>query len=92
MTNLLTKLRNSNAKRYRLHFVDSLVVVNCNSQSAASKVIIANSRGGRFLLKISEIWVGFGPVGNNEKKMGTDYEQLLRAFFLCFQGKKSKFL
>ena len=69
MTNLLTKLRNSYAKRYRLHFVDSL-------ESAASKFIIPNSRGGRFLLKISEIWVGFGPVVNNEKKMGTDYEQL----------------
>ena len=53
------KLRDSNAKRYRLHFVDSLIVVNCNSQSAASKVSIAKSRVGKFLWKISEIWAGF---------------------------------
>ena len=33
---LVNKLRNSNGKKYWLHFVDSLVVVNCNSQSAAS--------------------------------------------------------
>ena len=31
------------------------------------------------------IWAGFGPVGKTEKKMA-DYEQLLRAFFSCFQG------
>ena len=36
----------------------------------AYKVIIEKSRGGRFLWKISEIWAGFGPDGNTEKKLG----------------------
>jgi hypothetical protein len=26
-----------------------------------------------------KIWAGFGPVGKNEKKMGANYEQLVRA-------------
>jgi hypothetical protein len=28
-----------------------------------------------------EIWAGFGPVGNTEKKVWADYEQLLRPVF-----------
>ena len=36
-----------------------------------------------------EIWAGFGPVGNIEKKVWADYEQLLRVFFSCFQGQKN---
>ena len=35
-----------------------------------------------------EIWADFGPVGSTEKKMGADYEQLLRAVFLCLLGQK----
>ena len=35
-----------------------------------------------------EIWAGFGPVGNTEKKIGADYEQLLRVFFHVFRGEK----
>ena len=35
-----------------------------------------------------EIWAGFGPVGNTEKKNWADYEQLLRAVFSCFQEQK----
>ena len=31
-----------------------------------------------------EKWADFGPVGNTEKKIGDDYEQLLRAFFSSF--------
>ena len=38
-----------------------------------------------------EIWAGFGPVGNTEKKIGADYEQLLRTVFSCFQGQKKQF-
>ena len=38
-----------------------------------------------------EIWAGFGPVGNTEKKIGADYEQLLRAVFSCFHGQKIGF-
>ena len=34
----------------------------------AKKVIIEKSRGGRFLWTGIEIWAGFGPVGNAEKK------------------------
>ena len=34
------------------------------------------------------IWAGFGLVGNIEKTILADYEQLLRAFFSCFQGQK----
>ena len=36
----------------------------------------------------NEIWAGFGPVGNTKKKLGADYEQLLRAVFSCFLGQK----
>ena len=53
-----------------------------------TKVIIDNPRGRRFLGKISDIWAGFGPVGNTEKKNWADDEQLLRAVFPCFQGQK----
>ena len=37
-----------------------------------------------------EIWTDFGPVGNTEKKIGADYEQLLKAVFLCFHGQFKK--
>jgi hypothetical protein len=32
----------------------------------------------------------FGPVGNNEEKMGADYEQLLMAIFSCFHEQKNR--
>ena len=35
------------------------------------------------------ISVGFWPVGNIEKKLGADYEQLLRVVFSCFQEQKN---
>jgi hypothetical protein len=35
-----------------------------------AKVIIEKSCGWRFQWKVSEIWFGFGPVGNTEKKIG----------------------
>ena len=34
---------------------------------------------------------GLRPVGNTEKKIGADYEQLFRAVFSCFQGQKKSF-
>ena len=37
-----------------------------------------------FLWKKYEIWADFGSVGNTEKKVWADYEQCLRAVFLCF--------
>ena len=40
----------------------------------------------------NEIWAGFGPVDSYRsailKKIGADYEKLLRVFFSCFQGQK----
>ena len=37
----------------------------------------------------NEIWAGFGLIGNTEKKkLGTDYEQLLRVFFFMILGAK----
>ena len=60
--------------------------------SSSYKVIIEKLRGGRFLWKISEIWAGFWLVGNTEKKIWTDHEQLLRVVFLCFYGQKKYFL
>ena len=39
------------------------------SFNGRNKGIIEKSRGGRFLWKIFEIWAGFGPVDNHEKKM-----------------------
>ena len=35
-----------------------------------------------------EIWAGFGPVGNTEKKNWANYEQLLSADLTCFHGQK----
>ena len=38
-----------------------------------------------------EIWAGFGTVSITEKKkLGADYEQLLRPVFSCFHGQKIK--
>ena len=50
------------------------------------KVIIHKSHDEQMEQKI-EIWAGFGPVGNTEKKWAY-YEQLLRAFFSRFSGAK----
>ena len=33
-----------------------------------------------------QIWAGFGPIGNTEKRNWADYEQLLRSFFFMFPG------
>ena len=44
--------------------------------------------GSHFYGTEYEIWADFGPVGNTEKNVWADYEQLLRAFFSCFHGKK----
>ena len=48
--------------------------------------------GRRFYGTENEIWAGFGPVGNTEKKIGADYEQVLRVFFSCFQGQKNNLI
>ena len=50
------------------------------------------SRAGRhFYGTENEIWAGLGPVLGwlaILKKMGADYEQLLRVFFQVFKGRK----
>ena len=33
-------------------------------------------------------WAGVWPIGNTEKKVWADYEQLFVAVFSCFQGRK----
>ena len=35
-----------------------------------------------------EIWAGFGPVGITEKTFLVNYEQLFRAVFYVFMGKR----
>ena len=37
-----------------------------------------------------DIRADLGPVGNTEKKIGADYEQLLRAVFSSFHGEKNQ--
>jgi hypothetical protein len=41
-----------------------------------------------FYGKENEIWAGFGVVGNIEKKLGANYEHLLRVFFFMFLAAK----
>ena len=53
-----------------------------------SKPFYRSRTGRHFYGKGNEIWAGFGPVGNTEKNFWADYEQLLRAVFLCFHGQK----
>ena len=53
------------------------------------KVSILSCTKRHFYGTENEISVGFGPVGNTEKKMGADYEILLRVVFSCFQGQKN---
>ena len=39
----------------------------------------------------NQFWAGLGSRASTwKKKFWADYEQLLRAFFLCFQGQKKK--
>ena len=55
--------------------------------SSQSHYICRSPAGRHFYGTENEIWAGFGPVGNNEKKIGTDYEQLLSAVFYVFMAK-----
>ena len=49
---------------------------------------IENAQGAIFYKTEYEILADFGPAGNTEKNFWADYEQLLRAVFLCFHGQK----
>ena len=58
----------------------------------ASKSLYRCCAGRHFYGAENEIWAGFGPpVSNTEKKIGADYEQLLRVIFSSFQGQKNIF-
>ena len=52
------------------------------------KSLYRSCAGRHFYGTENEIWAGFRPVGNTEKKLGGDHEQLLRVFLSCFQGQK----
>ena len=54
-----------------------------------AKSLYRSPAGRHFYETKSVIWAGSGPVGNTEKIIWADYEQLLRAFFLCFHGQKN---
>ena len=54
------------------------------------KVIIKKSCGGKFLLKIAEIWASFWLVGYTEKKIWVDCGQLLRVVFHVFRAGQKK--
>ena len=43
---------------------------------------------GDFYGTAIENWVGFGLIGSTEKRVWTDYEQLLRLIFFMFSGAK----
>ena len=53
-----------------------------------SKSLYISRAASNFYRTGIEIWAGFGPVGNTEKTIGADYEQLLRSVFSCSQGQK----
>ena len=59
-----------------------------NMQSIQAKSLYISHAMSNFHGTEIEIWAGFGPVGNTEKKIWADYDQFLRAVFSCIQGQK----
>ena len=55
---------------------------------SGAESLYRSSAGSHFYGTEYEIWADFVPVGNTEKKIGADYEQLLRVFFHVFRGEK----
>ena len=49
-----------------------------------SKSLQRSPKVGDFYGTGIEIWAGYGPIGNTEKRVWADYEQLLRVFFHIF--------
>ena len=81
--------------RYSNYSLNMCLLTEVVILAIRSKVIVYNCRsraGSHFYGTEYEIWADFGPVGNTEKKMGADYEQLLRAVFYCFRGQKKCYL
>ena len=52
-----------------------------------AKSLYRSCAGRHFYGTENVIWPSFGPVGNSEKKIWADYEQLLSALFSCL-GKQ----
>jgi hypothetical protein len=48
------------------------------------KSLCRSREGSHFYGTEYEIWANFGLVGSTEKKIGGDYEQLLRPVSSCF--------
>ena len=55
---------------------------------SATKSLYRSRAGRLFYGTENKIWAGFGLVGNTEKQIGADHEQLLRSVFSCLQGQK----
>ena len=82
------KLKFVNAiDKYHYLSTDSDDLAKANEQ-LKGKVILEKSLGGRFLWKISEIWAGFWPVDNTEKKIGPIMSKFWGQFFHVFMVKK----
>ena len=59
--------------------------MHCIVRDEAKVIIYISFSVSIFYGTENEIWAGFGPVGSTEKKIfWANYEQLLRAVFLCF--------
>ena len=56
---------------------------------ACTKSLYISCAADNFYGTDIEIWAGFGPVGSTEKKIGTYYEQFLKAVFLIFSWTKN---
>ena len=52
------------------------------------KSLYRSGAGRHFYGTVNVIWAGFGSVGNTEKKVKADCEQLLKAVFYVLMGKK----
>ena len=53
-----------------------------------SKSLYKSRAGRHFYGTENVIWAGYGPIGNTEKKVWADYEQLLRTILSCFWVQK----
>ena len=60
-------------------------------QTSGTKSLYISCMVGIFYVTEIDIWAGFEPVSSTEKIIWADYEQPLRAVFLCFHGQKNRF-
>ena len=74
-----------------LYYITPTCTIFIKNSARLPKSLYRSCAGRYFYGTENEIWAGFGLVGNTEKRLGADYEQLLRVFFSCFQGQKNFF-